>query len=102
MNFCTAFRAAFFAAIVMLGVASGARAADKVSMIMSWTAEAEHGGWYQAKATGIFARYGLDVTIRAGGPMLNTGQLLAGARSISASAPTVATRSTSSRAACRP
>ncbi len=52
-------------------------AADKVSIIMSWTAEAEHGGWYQAKATGLFEKYGLDVTIRPGGPQLNTAQLLA-------------------------
>jgi NitT/TauT family transport system substrate-binding protein len=77
VNFRTSFRTATVAAVAMLGVAAGARAADKVSIIMSWTAEAEHGGWYQAKATGIFAKYGLDVTIRPGGPMLNTGQLLA-------------------------
>ena len=54
-----------------------AAATDKVSIIMSWVAEAEHGGFYQALATGIYARHGLDVTIRQGGPQLNTGQMLA-------------------------
>ena len=54
-----------------------AGATDKVSIIMSWVAEAEHGGFYQALATGIYAKHGLDVTIRQGGPQLNTGQMLA-------------------------
>jgi NitT/TauT family transport system substrate-binding protein len=54
-----------------------ASADDKVSIIMSWTAEAEHGGFYQALANGIYAKHGLDVTIRQGGPQLNTGQMMA-------------------------
>ena len=54
-----------------------ATANDKVSIIMSWVAEAEHGGFYQALATGIYTKHGLDVTIRQGGPQLNTGQMLA-------------------------
>ena len=54
-----------------------AAANDKVSIIMSWVAQAEHGGFYQALATGIYAKHGLDVTIRQGGPQLNTGQMLA-------------------------
>jgi len=66
---------ATFAAITLAGEA--VQAADKVSIIMSWVAEAEHGGFYQALATGIYAKYGLDVTIRQGGPQLNTGQMLA-------------------------
>ncbi|MDB5405345.1 MAG: hypothetical protein JWL84_257 [Rhodospirillales bacterium] len=55
----------------------GAEADDKVSIVTSWTAEAEHGGFYEAAALGIYKKYGLDVTIRQGGPQLNTGQLLA-------------------------
>jgi NitT/TauT family transport system substrate-binding protein len=66
--------AAAFAALV---ASPDARANDKVSIIMSWVAEAEHGGFYQALATGIYAKHGLDVTIRQGGPQLNTGQMLA-------------------------
>jgi NitT/TauT family transport system substrate-binding protein len=54
-----------------------AHGADKVSIITSWLAEAEHGGFYQAVATGIYAKYGLDVTVRQGGPQLNTAQMLA-------------------------
>jgi NitT/TauT family transport system substrate-binding protein len=69
-------RAAAVAAAMML-VATAACAADNVSIIMSWIAQAEHGGFYQALATGIYARHGLDVTIRQGGPQLNTAQMLA-------------------------
>src|SRR5512143_4173621 len=47
------------------GAASGA---DKVVFATNWKAEAEHGGFYQAVADGTYAKYGLDVTIRAGGP----------------------------------
>lgn len=60
------------------GAPRAAHAADKVTFITSWTAEAEHGGWYQALATGIYKKYGLDVVIRQGGPQLNTAQLLVG------------------------
>jgi NitT/TauT family transport system substrate-binding protein len=75
-EFSRRFAAAVLAVAAALS-ASCALANDKVSIIMSWTAEAEHGGWYQAKAMGIFAKHGLDVTIRPGGPQLNTAQLLA-------------------------
>src|ERR1700742_686567 len=63
-----------FCAVAMPPIA---RAEDKVSMITAWTAEAEHGGFYQAHALGIYKKYGLDVTIRQGGPQVNTAQLLA-------------------------
>lgn len=56
--------------------ASRASAADKVTFGTNWKAEAEHGGYYQAVATGIYAKYGLDVTIREGGPSVNNEQLL--------------------------
>jgi NitT/TauT family transport system substrate-binding protein len=64
-------------AVAALLASPDARANDKVSIIMSWVAEAEHGGFYQALATGIYAKHGLDVTIRQGGPQMNTGQMLA-------------------------
>jgi NitT/TauT family transport system substrate-binding protein len=69
--------ALWMAAIAALLTSTAARADDKVSIIMSWVAEAEHGGFYQALATGLYAKHGLDVTIRQGGPQLNTGQMLA-------------------------
>ena len=65
------------AALAALLGTQAARADDKVSIIMSWTAEAEHGGFYQALATGIYKKHRLDVTVRQGGPQLNTGQMLA-------------------------
>jgi len=55
-----------------------ARAADSVRFLTSWFAQAEHGGFYQAKATGLYAKNGLDVTIVMGGPQINGMQLLAG------------------------
>ncbi len=42
----------------------------------NWYAQAEHGGFYQAVAEGIYRRHGLDVTIRMGGPQVNGMQLL--------------------------
>jgi NitT/TauT family transport system substrate-binding protein len=56
--------------------ASAALAADKVTFITSWFAQAEHGGFYQAKATGLYEKAGLDVTIKMGGPQVNGMQLL--------------------------
>src|SRR5882757_10765562 len=53
-------------------------AADKVSFLTSWFAQAEHGGFYQAKATGLYEKAGLDVTIKMGGPQVNGMQLLLG------------------------
>ena len=43
-------------------------------------AEAEYGGYYQALATGIYARHGLKVTIRQGGPQVNQMQLMMAGR----------------------
>src|SRR5712691_7243720 len=64
-------------ALVGIGwFASAALAADKVTFITSWFAQAEHGGFYQAKATGLYEKAGLDVTIKMGGPQVNAMQLL--------------------------
>jgi NitT/TauT family transport system substrate-binding protein len=50
----------------------------KVSYGTNWYAQAEHGGFYQAVATGIYKEYGLDVSIKMGGPQVNGTQLLMG------------------------
>ncbi|MBX3479910.1 MAG: ABC transporter substrate-binding protein [Caulobacter sp.] len=42
-----------------------------------WKAQAEHGGFYQALAMGEYARRGLEVEIKQGGPGVNVPQLLA-------------------------
>jgi NitT/TauT family transport system substrate-binding protein len=49
---------------------------DKVTLSTEWVAQAEHGGFYQAVATGIYQDYGLDVTIKQGGPRVNNNLLL--------------------------
>jgi len=67
-------------ALALLLDAGIAAAADKVTFGTNWKAEAEHGGYYQAVADGTYARYGLDVTIRPGGPQVNHSQLLAAGR----------------------
>jgi len=50
---------------------------ETVNFGTDWKAEAEHGGYYQAIATGIYRRYGLDVKLQPGGPQVNHAQLLA-------------------------
>jgi NitT/TauT family transport system substrate-binding protein len=56
-----------------------ARAAgQKIRFLTSWFAQAEHGGFYQALATGLYAKAGLDVSIDMGGPQVNGLQLLTG------------------------
>jgi len=53
---------------------------DRVAFGLDWKAEAEYGGYYQALATGLYAKHGLDVTIRQGGPQVNQAQLLLAGR----------------------
>jgi NitT/TauT family transport system substrate-binding protein len=67
---CAAFVASF----------GGVASAQAVRFGTDWKAEAEHGGYYQALATGIYRRYGLDVALREGGPQVNHAQLLAAGR----------------------
>jgi NitT/TauT family transport system substrate-binding protein len=68
----------FLAAATLLSMAlPRAASAEAVAFGTDWKAEAEHGGFYQAIATGIYKRYGLDVTLRPGGPQVNHAQLLA-------------------------
>ena len=61
----------------LAGAAVGAATAETVTFGTDWKAEAEHGGYYQALAAGIYKKYGLDVTLRQGGPQVNHAQLLA-------------------------
>lgn len=55
---------------------TAAQPLDKVTYGTNWYAQAEHGGFYQAIATGIYEDHGLDVTIQMGGPQTNGTQLL--------------------------
>ena len=49
----------------------------KIRFATDWRAQAEHGGFYQALASGAYAKRGLDVEIVQGGPGVNVPQLLA-------------------------
>lgn len=52
-------------------------AGTEIRFATDWKAEAEHGGFYQALATGEYAKRGLKVRILPGGPGSNVPQLLA-------------------------
>ena len=60
-----------------LSFTSQAQAEERFVYMTNWFAEAEHGGFYQALATGLYKKYGLDVTIKMGGPQVNIIQLMA-------------------------
>jgi NitT/TauT family transport system substrate-binding protein len=73
-------------AALALGLAVAACSAEKspeapertrIVFATDWRAQAEQGGFYQALATGEYARRGLDVEILQGGPAVNVPQLLA-------------------------
>ncbi|UYN93774.1 MAG: ABC transporter substrate-binding protein [Enhydrobacter sp.] len=57
-----------------------AQTLDRLSFHTDWRAQAEHGGYYQAIAAGIYRRYGIECDLRQGGPALNIGQLLLAGR----------------------
>jgi len=65
--------------VAALAAASQVHAQQPVKLTFqsNWRAQAEHGGYYQAVATGIYQKYGLDVTVRPGGPQMNNPQMLA-------------------------
>ena len=68
------------AAIAIAAVCTPVYALDKVSFGTDWKAQAEHGGFYQAIATGIYEKHGIEVSLRQGGPQVNHAQLLAAGR----------------------
>ena len=72
----------FFVVALLVAIPLGfdARAADQVTFGTDWKAEAEHGGYYQAIAAGIYEKHGIAVTLRQGGPQVNHAQLLAAGR----------------------
>ena len=68
---------AILVAALCLPVTGAAQTPERIVFATDWLAEAEHGGFYQAVAEGIYKKYGLDVTIKMGGPQVNGLQLLA-------------------------
>jgi NitT/TauT family transport system substrate-binding protein len=65
------------AAALALHMQPAAAADTKITFVTDWKAEAEHGGFYEAEALGLYKKEGLDVTIRQGGPGIDNMQLLA-------------------------
>ena len=53
-----------------------AAAAQELTLCTDWYAQAEHGGYYEAAALGLYQKAGLTVRIRMGGAQVNTMQLL--------------------------
>ena len=64
-------------ALLAVAIVGRAQAPERIVFATDWLAEAEHGGYYQAQAEGIYRKYGLEVTIKPGGPQVNGLQLLA-------------------------
>src|SRR5207244_831503 len=69
--------AILLSAALLVPSSGAAQKPERVVFATDWLAEAEHGGYYQAVAEGIYKKYGLDVTIKMGGPQVNGLQLLA-------------------------
>ncbi len=61
-----------------ISLASGAYAADKVTLQLKWVTQAQFAGYYVAKAKGYYKDAGLDVTINPGGPDVAPPQVIAG------------------------
>lgn len=71
-------RRTFILSSASLALARTAAAATTIRFVTDWKAQAEHGGYYQAVADGLYRQVGLDVKIIQGGPDVNVPQLLAG------------------------
>lgn len=61
----------------LMALSLQAQAEEKFTYLTNWYAQAEHGGFYQALATGLYKKHGLDVTIKMGGPQVNITQIMA-------------------------
>ena len=78
------FSAVLSSALAILFLITSADAASapapltKIRFVTDWKAQAEHGGFYEALAEGLYRKAGLDVTIIQGGPAVNVPQMLAG------------------------
>ncbi len=66
--------------LMPLARAARAQTRDKLVFQTDWRAQAEHGGYYQAIAAGLYAKAGIDCDLRQGGPSLNISQLLLNGR----------------------
>ena len=63
------------AVLASLATSAWAQSPTRLVFGTNWYPEAEHGGFYQAIAEGIYRKHGLDVSIKPGGPQVNGLQL---------------------------
>jgi NitT/TauT family transport system substrate-binding protein len=66
------------AAACAVSLASGAYAADKVTIQLKWVTQAQFASYYVAKAKGFYDKAGLEVSITPGGPDIAPEQVIAG------------------------
>ena len=66
------------AATALALVATGAEAADKVTLQLKWVTQAQFAGYYVAADKGFYEEEGLEVEIKAGGPDISPPQVIAG------------------------
>jgi NitT/TauT family transport system substrate-binding protein len=59
-------------------MATGAQAADDVTLQLKWVTQAQFAGYYVAQAKGYYEAEGLNVTILPGGPDVAPTQVIAG------------------------
>ena len=55
---------------------SRAQVLDKLIYQTGWRAQPQHGGIFQAIATGLYRRHGIEVEVRHAGPQLDINTLL--------------------------
>jgi NitT/TauT family transport system substrate-binding protein len=58
--------------------ATGAQAADDVTLQLKWVTQAQFAGYYVAQAKGFYEEENLNVTIKPGGPDIAPSQVVAG------------------------
>lgn len=61
----------------LLSASASAKNLYPITFYTDWKAQAEHGGFYQAVALGLYEKHGLKVTLRPGGPQTDNSRLLA-------------------------
>jgi NitT/TauT family transport system substrate-binding protein len=72
--------ASALASPVVWAQSQGGAPRERAVFATNWRAQAAHGGFYQALVDGTYARYGLEVEIRQGGPQVNNRPLLPAGR----------------------
>jgi NitT/TauT family transport system substrate-binding protein len=50
---------------------------DKVTLQLKWVTQSQFAGYYAAKALGYYKAFGLDVTLKLGGPSITPEQVVA-------------------------